>query len=87
MFLRIASHTVGERAVGYFHFRTVDKDSLIEIVDLLLQFDRMMVSVSFGSEYWLMLGFIAPEYQQISDIQKLQVEQYIFCLFAGETAA
>lgn len=49
--LRIASHTVGERAVGYFHLRTVYKDSLIEVIDLLLQLDSMMVSVALGSEY------------------------------------
>lgn len=49
--LRIASHTVGERTVGYFHLRAVYKDSLIEVIDLFLQLDSMMVPVALGSEY------------------------------------
>ncbi len=86
MLFRITRHTIRERTGGDFHFRTVDEDSLIEIINLLLQFDRMMVSVSFGSKYRFMFSLVSTEYQQICYIQKLQIEQYIFCLLRGKTA-
>ena len=50
MFLRVACHTIRKGAVGHFHFRTVHKDTLIEIVDLFLQLDCVMISVAFGGE-------------------------------------
>ena len=34
-----------------------------------------------------MFGLISPKYQQIGDIEELQVEQYIFGFFTGEAAA
>ena len=87
MLLRITSYAIRERTGGDFHLRTVYKDSLIEVVDLLLQFNGVVVSVAFRSKYRLMLRLVSAQHQQVGDIQKLEIKQYIFSFFACETAA
>ena len=87
MLLRITSYAIRERTGGDFHLRTVYKDSLIEVVDLLLQFNGVVVSVAFRSKYRLMLRLVSAQHQQVGDIQKLEIKQYIFSFFACETTA
>ena len=76
MRLRLTSYAIRERTGGDFHLRTVYKDSLIEVVDLLLQFNGV-VAVSYthldvykrqGLSYLLKIK-LATDFGKLSDVR------------------
>ena len=58
-----------------------------EVVDLLLQFDGVVVTVAHGDKRGFVLCLVATKHQQVGDAEELQVEQHVLRLFAGEAAA
>ena len=47
----------------------------------------MRITVARGTEGRVFLGFVTAQHQQVGDIQKLEIKQYIFSFFACETTA
>ena len=68
MCIRDRSYAIRERTGGDFHLRTVYKESLIEVVDLLLQFNGVVVSVAFRSKYRLMLRLVSAQHLSLIHI-------------------
>ncbi len=86
VFLGVAGHTVGEGR-GEGHVRPVEKVSLVEAVDLLLQVDGVGVSLGRGGEAGLVFGLVAPQNEQVGNAQEVEVDKGIFGLTSGKTAA
>src|ERR1700743_3172563 len=62
-------------------------NTLIETRDLFEQIDGVTVSVRLGFERGLIFRRISPQYQHIVDSKEMQIDQRVFRLTFGKTAA
>ncbi len=86
--LRVSGHSVAEGGVvGRVHGGAVDKSSVVEVVDLSLQFHGVGMPSGVGYESVVVAGFVAAEHEQVCDAQKTQVDQRILCFGLSVAAA
>ena len=87
MFLRIASHTEIERLAWALNGRTVGKVAFVKAIHLLYEVRRVGMSARCRYESAILLGLVATKQKQVADAEELQVEQLIFDILDGRSAA
>ena len=87
MLLGIGRHAIGKRRSGMLDRRIVVEETLIKAIHLVHQLRRVGISARRRREHTVVLGFVAPQQQQVLNTQKLQIEQFIFDILCRCTAA
>ena len=87
MLLRIAGHTEIERLAWALNGRTVGKVAFVKAIHLSDEVCRVGMSARCRYESAILLGLVATKQKQVADTKKLQVEQLIFDILDGRSAA